>query len=95
MISISILLKDTLPVLAKSCMKTSSFSRVNGIRDPNCVPEQWQLHPKWREQVDQLQEDVANFVKVDKLDKLVRSMFTAWIKSFPSKCNLGAPKQNL
>jgi len=43
--------------------------------------------------VDELQQEVQKHVKVKKLDKLVCGMFTAWIESFHSQCNLGAPKQ--
>ena len=32
-------------------------------------------------------------MKVEKFDKLVGGMFTAWIESYHSACNLGAPKQ--
>ena len=70
------------------------FDHIKGIRnDAGFIPEKWQTSAKWRAQVDNSQAAVRDHVKVEKLDKLVCGMFTAWIESYHSACNLGAPKQ--
>ena len=43
--------------------------------------------------MDDLEAEVRKYVKVEKFDKLVGGMFTAWIESYHGACNLGAPKQ--
>ena len=70
------------------------FDHIKGNRDDaGFKPEKWQTNPKWRSQVDDLETLVRDHVKVEKIAKLVGGMFTAWIESYHSACNLGAPKQ--
>lgn len=70
------------------------FDHIIGVReDPAYEPKPWELNDRWREQVRQLREEVQSRVKAEQFDKLTHGMFTSWIESFHSACNLGAPKQ--